>query len=89
MVGGNITQLLLSNPNVTDNHVGILHEQNNTNVELISIGNQHKPALVREYKNETSPSASLLSAKCINIFGCPSHGKSFSALGSVNRLIAL
>jgi dienelactone hydrolase len=88
LVGGNLTQLLLSPINVTDNnHTGILPEQNNTNDDLISIEGVLKPALVREYENETSPSASLLSAKCIAVYGCPSYGKSFSALGSVNSMI--
>lgn len=87
LVGGNLTQLLLNQTNVTDNRKGTLPEQNNTNNDLISIENQLKPALVRVYENDTSPNASLLSAKCINIFGCPSYGKSFSALGSVNSMI--
>lgn len=87
LVGGNLTQLLLSKTNVTDNRVATLLKQNNKNADLISIENELKPALVREYENETSPNASLLSAKCIDIFGCPSYGKSFSALGSVNSMI--
>lgn len=87
MVGGNLTQLLINKTNVTDNRVGTLHKQNNTNADLISIEKELKPALVREYENETSPNASLLSAKCIDIYGCPSYGKSFSALGSVNSMI--
>jgi hypothetical protein len=49
---------------------GTLPEQkNNTNDDLISIEGVLKPALVREYDNDTSPNASLQSAKCINIFG--------------------
>jgi hypothetical protein len=89
LVGGNLTQLLLSQTNVTDNNrTGTLPEQkNNTNDDLISIEGVLKPALVREYENETSPNASLLSAKCINIFGCPSYGISFSALPSVIGMI--
>ena len=88
MVGGNLTQLLLGQTNVTDNLNGTLFEQNNnTNDDLISIEGVLKPALVREYENETSPNASLLSAKCIAIFGCPSYGKSFSALPSVIGMI--
>ena len=87
--GGNLTQLLLSKTNVTENNrSGTLPEpENNTNDDLISIEGVLKPALVREYDNETSPNASLLSAKCVNFFGCPSYGKSFSALGSVNSMI--
>jgi hypothetical protein len=46
-----------------------------------------KPALVTAYENDTSPNASLLSAKCIAIFGCPSYGKSFSALPSIIGMI--
>ena len=53
----------------------------------ISINNELKPALVRVFENDTSPNASLLSAKCISIFGCPSYGKSFSALPSVISMI--
>ena len=90
LVGGNLTQLLLLNPtNVTDNNgTGILPEQkNNTNDDLISIEGVLKPALVRIYENETSINASRLSEKCVNIYGCPSIGKSFSALSSVNSMI--
>jgi uncharacterized protein len=87
LVGGNLTQLLLSQTNVTDSRNGTLAEQNITNDDLISIENGLKPALVRVYENDTSPNASLLSAKCINIFGCPSYGKSFSALPSVIGMI--
>ena len=89
LVGGNLTQLLLSQTNVTDNNrTGTLLEQeNNTNDDLISNEGVLKPALVREYENETSPNASLLSAKCIAVSGCPSYGKSFSALPSVIGMI--
>jgi uncharacterized protein len=89
LVGENLTQLLLSQTNVTDNNrTGTLPEQeNNTNDDLISIEGVLKPALVREYENETSPNASLLSAKCIAVYGCPSYGKSFSALPSVIGMI--
>lgn len=49
---------------------GTLPEQKNkTNDDLISIEGVLKPALVRFYDNDTSPNASLQSAKCINIFG--------------------
>ena len=89
LVGGNLTQLLLNPTNVTDNnHTGTLPEQeNNTNDDLISIEGVLKPALVRYYENDTSPNASLLSAKCIALYGCPSLGKSFSALPSVIGMI--
>ena len=88
LVGGNLTQLLLNPANFTDNNrTGTLPEQkNNTNDDLISIEGVLKPALVREYENETSPSTSLLSAKCIAAY-CPSYGKSFSALPSVIGMI--
>jgi pimeloyl-ACP methyl ester carboxylesterase len=88
LVGGNLTQLLLNPTNVTDNNrTGTLPEQkNNTNDDLISIEGVLKPALVREYENETSPSTSLLSAKCIAAY-CPGYGKSFSALPSVIGMI--
>jgi uncharacterized protein len=88
LVDGNLTQLLLSQTNVIDNNrTGTLPEQeNNTNDDLISIEDVLKPALVTAYENDTSPNASLLSAKCIAA-GCPSYGKSFSALGSVNTMI--
>ena len=89
LVGGNLTQLLLNPTNVTDNNrTGTLPEQkNNTNDDLISIEGVLKPALVRIYENETSINASRLSEKCVNIYGCPSIGKSFSALSSVNSMI--
>ena len=90
LVGGNLTQLLLLNPtNVTDNNrTGILPEQkNNTNDDLISIAGVLKPALVRGYENDTSINVSHLSEKCISLYGCPSLGKSFSALPSVIGMI--
>ena len=88
LVGGNLTQLLLNPTNVTDNNrTGTLPEQNNTNDDLISIDGVLKPALVRDYENETSINASRLSDKCVNVYGCPSIGKSFSALPSVLGMI--
>ena len=81
---GNLT-LLLETTNGTKHQ---LNSKYNTNNDVyISIDNELKPALVRVFENDTSPSASLLSAKCINIFGCPSYGKSFSALPSVTSMI--
>ena len=79
LVGGNLTQLLLNPTNVT--------KQNNTTDDLISIEGVLKPALVRGYENDTSPNASQLSEKCIALYGCPSLGKSFSALPSVIGMI--
>jgi uncharacterized protein len=89
LVGGNLTQLLLTKTNVTDNRNDTLPEQNNTtdDDDLISIEDELKPALVRLYENDTSPTPSQLSAKCINLYGCPSYGKSFSALESVVGMI--
>jgi len=89
LVGGNLTQLLINPTNVTDNDsTGILPVQkNNSNDDLISIENVLKPALVRGYENETSISDSQLSEKCIALYGCPSLGKSFSALPSVIGMI--
>ena len=82
LVGGNLTQLLLNPTNVT--------EQNNMSDDLISIEGVLKPALVRGYENDTSINAinaSQLSEKCIALYGCPSLGKSFSALPSVIGMI--
>jgi hypothetical protein len=79
LVGGNLTQLLLNPTNVT--------EQNNTTDDLISIEGVLKPALVRGYENDTSINTSQLSEKCIALYGCPSLGKSFSALPSVIGMI--
>jgi hypothetical protein len=90
LVGGNLTQLLLTQTNVTDNSNVTLPNQNNStddDDDLISIEDELKPALVRVYENDTSPTVSQLSAKCINISGCPSYGKSFSALESVIGMI--
>jgi uncharacterized protein len=89
LVGGNLTQLLLNPTNVTDNNLtGILPEQKNiTNNDLISIEGVLKPALVRGFENDTSINASQLSEKCISLYGCPSLGKSFSALPSVIGMI--
>ena len=81
---GNLT-ILLETTNGTKHE---LNSKYNTNNDVyISIDNELKPALVMVFENDTSPNASLLSAKCINIFGCPSYGKSFSALGSVVSMI--
>ena len=81
---GNLT-LLLETTNGTKHQ---LNSKYNTNKDVyISIDNELKPALVRVFENDTSPNASQLSAKCINIFGCPSYGKSFSALPSVISMI--
>ena len=89
LVGGNLTQLLLNPANFTDNNrTGTLPEQkNNTNDDLISIEGVLKPALVRGYENDTTANASLLSAKCMDEYGCPSIAKSFSALPSVLGMI--
>lgn len=91
LVGGNLTQLLLTQANVTDNRNGtsqrLQPEQNNTNHDLISIEDKLKPALVTAYENDTSPKASLLSAKCLSLFGCPMYGRSFSALDSIVGMI--
>ena len=81
---GNLT-LLLEATNGTKHQLSSKYNTNND--VYISIENELKPALVRAFENDTSPNASLLSAKCINIFGCPSYGKSFSALGSVVSMI--
>jgi uncharacterized protein len=81
---GNLT-LLLETTNGTKHQ---LNSKYNTNKDVyISIDNELKPALVRVFENETSPNASQLSAKCNDIYGCPSYGKSFSALGSVISMI--
>jgi uncharacterized protein len=81
---GNLT-LLLETTNGTKQQ---LNSKYNTNKDVyISIDNELKPALVRVFENETSPNASQLSAKCTDIYGCPSYGKSFSTLGSVNSMI--
>lgn len=88
LVGGNLTQLLLNPTNVTDNNrTSTLSEKNNTIDDLISIEGVLKPALVRIYENDTSPNASQLSAKCLDVYGCPRIGKSFSALPSVIGMI--
>jgi uncharacterized protein len=81
---GNLT-LLLETTNGTKHQ---LNSKYNTNKDVyISIDNELKPALVRGFENSTSPEPSLLSAKCNNLFGCPSYGKSFSALPSVIGMI--
>jgi uncharacterized protein len=83
-MAGNLT-LLLETANGTKHQ---LNSKYDTNKDVyISIDNELKPALVRVFENDTSPNASQLSAKCINIFGCPSYGKSFSALPSVISMI--
>jgi pimeloyl-ACP methyl ester carboxylesterase len=81
---GNLT-LLLETANGTKHQLNSKYDANKD--VYISIDNELKPALVRVFENDTSPNASQLSAKCISIFGCPSYGKSFSALGSVISMI--
>ena len=83
-MAGNLT-LLLETTNGTKHQ---LNSKYNTNKDVyISIDKELKPALVKGFENDTSPSASQLSAKCNSLFGCPSYGKSFSTLGSVNSMI--
>ncbi|HJT84579.1 MAG TPA: alpha/beta fold hydrolase [Nitrososphaeraceae archaeon] len=54
LVGGNLTQLLLTMTNVSDNRNGTLPGQNNrTDDDLINIEDELKPALVRVYENDT------------------------------------
>ena len=81
---GNLT-LLLETTNGTKHQ---LNSKYNTNKDVyISIDNELKPALVRGFENDTSPNASQLSSKYNSLFGCPSYGKSFSALPSVIGMI--
>src|ERR687890_317301 len=81
---GNLT-LLLETSNGTKHQLNSTYNTNND--VYISIDNELKPALVRVFENDTSPNAAQLSAKCLDIYGCPSYGKSFSTLGSVNSMI--
>jgi uncharacterized protein len=103
LVGGNLTHLLQGQTNVTD-------YQNKTttsephpaytgiNQDTISIENKLKPALLAAYKNVTSPTASALSAKCLEVQygyfewnsgleGCPMWMRSHSALGDTLTMI--
>ena len=69
-----------------------------TNQDTISIENELKPALLAAYQNVTSPTASALAAKCLDVQyryfewnsgleGCPKWMKSHSNLESTLSMI--
>jgi uncharacterized protein len=96
LVGGNLTHLLLNQSNFTG-------YQNNSVAKpqlptYISIEDKLKPALLAAYDNATSPTASALSAKCLDVQyryfefnggleGCPMWMKSHNNLGSTLSMI--
>ncbi|MGE5661765.1 MAG: prolyl oligopeptidase family serine peptidase, partial [Ignavibacteriales bacterium] len=103
LVGGNLTHLLLDKTNLTGSENKSLAETQQRirtvmNQDTISIENELKPALLGAYQNVTSPSASALTAKCLDVQyryfewtsgleGCPKWMKSHSNLGSTLSMI--
>ena len=103
LVGGNLTHLLLDKTNLTGSENKSLAETQQrihtvVNQDTISIENELKPALLDAYHNVTSPSASALAAKCLDVQyryfewtsgleGCPKWMKSHSNLESSLSMI--
>ena len=103
LVGGNLTHLLLDRTNLTGSENKSLAETQQrihtvVNQDTISIENELKPALLDAYHNVTSPLASALAAKCLDVQyryfewasgleGCPKWMKSHSNLESTLSLI--
>jgi pimeloyl-ACP methyl ester carboxylesterase len=103
LVGGNLTHLLLVKTNLTGSENKSLAETQQrihtvVNQDTISIENELKPALLDAYHNVTSPSASALAAKCLDVQyryfewtsgleGCPKWMKSHSNLESSLSMI--
>ena len=98
LVGGNLTHLLLDQTNLTGyQNKSVAETQQPThmvmNQDTIRIENELKPALLTAYENVTSPTASALAAKCLDVQyryfewnsgleGCPTWMKSHSNLES-------
>jgi len=103
LVGGNLTHLLQGQTNVTgyQNKTTTSEPQpayTGINQDTISIENKLKPALLAAYENVTSPTASALSDKCLDVQygyfewnsgheGCPIWMRSHSALGDTLTMI--
>jgi hypothetical protein len=103
LVGGNLTHLILDKTNLTGSENKSLAETQQrihtvVNQDTISIENELKPALLDAYHNVTSPSASALAAKCLDVQyryfewtsgleGCPKWMKSHSNLESSLSMI--
>ena len=65
---------LFTQSNVTDTQNRTAQLQptlNKSNASFINIENELKPALIASYENHTSAPASVASAKCLNLIGCP------------------
>jgi pimeloyl-ACP methyl ester carboxylesterase len=103
LVGGNLTHLLLDRTNLTsyqnESVVGAQQPSHRViNQDTMSIENELKPALLAAYENVTSPTASALAAKCLDVKysyfewssgleGCPIWMKSHSNLNSTLSMI--
>ena len=75
--------LLFTQSNVTDTQNRTAQLQptlNKSNASFINIENELKPALIASYENHTSAPASVASAKCLNLIGCPAWVRSHSNL---------
>jgi hypothetical protein len=103
LVGGNLTHLLHFQTNVTGNQNKATSAEpqtahSTTNQDTISVENELKPALLAAHENVTSPSASTLSVKCLDVQyiyfewiggfeGCPVWMKSHSNLETALSMI--
>jgi hypothetical protein len=103
LVGGNLSHLLLDQTNLTgylNKSVAETQQPTHTvmNQDTIRIENELKPALLAAYENVTSPAASALAAKCLDVQyryfewnsgleGCPTWMKSHSNLESTLSMI--
>jgi hypothetical protein len=103
LVGGNPTHLLLDQTSLTGyQNKSVGETQQATlramNQDIISIENELKPAFLAAYHNVTSPTASALAAKCLDVKyryfewnsgleGCPTWMKSHSNLESTLSMI--
>ena len=82
--------LLFTQSNVTDTQNRTAQLQptlNKSTVSFINIENELKPALVASYENHTSAPASVASAKCLNLIGCPAWVRSHSNLETTLSMI--
>jgi uncharacterized protein len=82
--------LLFTQSNVTDiqNRTAQLQPTlHKSNASFINIENELKPALIASYENHTSAPASVASAKCLNLMGCPAWVRSHSNLETALSMI--
>jgi len=82
--------LLFTQSNVTDTQNRTAQLQptpDKSNANFINIENELKSALIASYENHTSAPASVASAKCLNLIGCPAWIRSHSILETTLSMI--